>query len=618
MKAMLGIIRRLFAVLPAGSKRFLGVYGGVMAILSLVDVVALGALAIALPGLIDPRSAITVPVIGWTIDSFEEQVVLIGLFALLIAAKSLLNIIAIRVATRKFARHETDLGQTLFTSYMSAPWVDRLSKNTQEIIRMVDSGVAATVSGVLMPSAMLVGDVVTMIVIGVVLFVADWQTAIVTLVYLSLLAYVLGRVIAPRALVNGTTNRVNSNRIVHLLQEILSALKEITLKGNEHQVERAVRSLREPTSQVRADVQFYRQVPRFVLETGLVVGFLVVGVSGFVSGGQVNAITSVALFAVAGFRLVPALTRFQSTQNQILTSGAFADQVVKDISFARDAVARREAADTDRLEPGLHDVTLQDVTFTYPNRTEPALRGVSLRIPAGSRVAVVGSSGAGKSTLIDLLLGLLTPDSGRILIDDKDMTTVLRQWRSNVGYVPQDVALFDLPVSQNVALTWEPSDVDEERVRGALERAQMLDVVEARPGGLSGTIGERGMGLSGGQRQRLGIARGLYAGPSVLVLDEATSALDTATEAAVTRAIRELAGDVTTITIAHRLATIRDSDTVFYLADGRLVAHGTFDQVVAEVPDFAQQASLAGLVESAEALVGDDEEPIDPPKGDLL
>lgn len=601
MNAMITIIRRLFGVLPPGSRRFLIAYGLVMAVLSLVDVVALGALAIALPGLIDPTRAVTVPVLNWTIDTFAEQVMLIGVFAVLIATKSLLNIIAIRVATKRFARHEAALGQDLFTAYMSAPWVDRLSKSSQEIIRMVDSGVAATVAGVLMPIATLVGDVVTMIVIGAVLVVADWQTAIVTVLYLGALALILGRVISPRALRNGETNRQNSNRIVLLLQEILSALKEITLKGNEEQVERAVRDLRAPTAQVRADVQFYRQVPRFVLETGLVVGFLVIGVTGFLSGGQVNAITSVALFAVAGFRLIPALTRFQSTQNQVLTSRAFADQVVRDIEFARDAVARRSAADTDRLPDGLHDIVLDGVTFTYPNRSVPALNGVDMRIPAGARVAVVGTSGAGKSTLIDLLLGLLSPDTGTVHIGDKDMTTVLRQWRANVGYVPQDVALFDLSVAQNVALTWDPSDVDEERARTALDRAQLLSFVESRPGGLQGRIGERGMALSGGQRQRLGIARGLYAEPRVLVLDEATSALDTATEAAVTAAIRDLAGDITIITIAHRLATIRDSDIVFYLSEGKLAAQGTFDEVVATVPEFAEQATLAGVARGSES-----------------
>src|SRR5699024_7906299 len=162
-------------------------------------------------------------------------------------------------------------------------------------------------------------------------------------------------------------------------------------------------------------------------------------------------------------------------------------------------VARKDAPDSGTLESGLHDIVLQDVTFTYPERDEPAVRDVSLRIPAGSSVAVVGSSGAGQSTLVDLLLGLLSPSDGQILIDGIDMTSVLRQWRSNVGYVPQEVALFDVSVGENVALTWDPDDVEESRVRTALDRAQMLEVIDSRPEGIHGRLGERGMTLSGGQ-----------------------------------------------------------------------------------------------------------------------
>jgi len=150
-------------------------------------------------------------------------------------------------------------------------------------------------------------------------------------------------------------------------------------------------------------------------------------------------------------------------------------------------------------------------------------------------------------------------------------------------------------VGENIALTWDPEEVDEARVRAALDRAQMLDVIEDRPEGTRGRIGERGMTLSGGQRQRLGIARGMYAEPSVLVLDEATSALDTKTESAVTGAIRDLGEDVTTITIAHRLATIQHCDVVFYMSEGTIAAAGTFDEVIEAVPAFAEQAALAGL-----------------------
>ncbi|GAA1302574.1 ABC transporter ATP-binding protein [Brachybacterium tyrofermentans] len=612
MKQTLRIVRRTLSVLPANSRRFLVTFGIVMSLLALLDVVALGAIAIVIPGLTSPDQSVTIPVVGWELHSFEEMMWLVGVFVVLIMVKSFLNLLTIRIATQRFAQHEVSIGQTLFRSYMSASWVDRTSKSTQEIIRMVDSGVAAVVANVLMPSMTVVAEFATITVIGVGLLLLDWQTALATFAYLGLIALVLSRVISPLAVSNGAANRDNSIAVVRLLGEVLAALKELTLKGNEKQVTDIVADRRSAAARTRAFAQYYNQMPRFVLDAGLVGGFVVVGGAGYLAGlpdnGAASAMTSVALFAVAGFRLVPSLTRFQATQNRILTNAAFADYIIDDIEFARTAVERQDAPDTATLDSGLHDIVFDDVTFTYPSREEPAIRGVSLRIPAGSAVAFVGTSGAGKSTLVDLLLGLLTPSSGTILVDGTDITTVLRQWRSTVGYVPQEVALFDVTVGENVALTWDPSDVDEERVSTALSRAQMLGVIEDRPGGTQGRLGERGMTLSGGQRQRMGIARGLYAEPSVLVLDEATSALDTKTEAAVTAAIRNLGGDVTTITVAHRLATIQHCDIVFYMSEGEIAASGTFDEVVAAVPAFAEQAALAGLGRSRGAVAVPEED----------
>lgn len=612
MNQTIRIVLRTLSVIPVRSRRFLWSYGAVMSVLALLDVIALGAIAIVIPGLMNPEQSVTIPVIGTELHSFEEMMILVGAFVGLIVVKSILNLVTIRIATQRFAQHEVDMGQTLFRSYMSASWADRTSKSTQEIIRMVDSGVAAVVANVLMPSMTVVAEFATISVISVGLFILDWKIALATFAYLGLIAMVLSRVVTPRAVKNGRVNRDNSISVVQLLGEVLAALKEMTLKGNENEVADIVAERRERAATTRAYAQYYNQMPRFVLEAGMVGGFVVVGAVGYLGGlpdsGPAGAMGSVALFAVAGFRLVPSLTRFQSTQNRILTNAAFADHIIDDIEFAREAVERKELPDSDTLEPGLHDIVLEDVTYTYPRRAESAVRGVSLRIPAGSSVAFVGASGAGKSTLVDLLLGLLTPDSGRILLGGTDMTTVLRQWRASVGYVPQEVALFDVTVGENVALTWDPEEVEPDRVRIALERAQMLDVIEARPEGINGRIGERGMTLSGGQRQRLGIARGLYAGPSVLVLDEATSALDTKTESDVTEAIRDLGDEVTTITIAHRLATIQHADVVFYMSEGTVAAAGTFAEVVAAVPAFAEQAALAGLAERAPQPRGTEQE----------
>jgi ABC-type multidrug transport system fused ATPase/permease subunit len=253
-----------------------------------------------------------------------------------------------------------------------------------------------------------------------------------------------------------------------------------------------------------------------------------------------------------------------------------------------------EEVDLEELSSNPANITLSDVTFQYGPGTANALNEVSLSIAFGSTVAFVGSSGAGKSTIIDILLGLMRPTSGDVTIDGVALERLTRSWRSHVAYVPQDVALFDSTVAQNVALTWT-NDFDEDKVREALSQAQLLETIESRDGGIFAQVGERGLSLSGGQRQRLGIARALYAKPLFLVMDEATSSLDTATEAAVGDAIRSLKGSMTIVTVAHRLATVKEADQIFFMRDGYLVESGTFKELIAKVPDFANQAKLAGL-----------------------
>jgi ABC-type bacteriocin/lantibiotic exporter with double-glycine peptidase domain len=336
-------------------------------------------------------------------------------------------------------------------------------------------------------------------------------------------------------------------------------------------------------------------VPKFVVDMALIGGFLVIGGAAWLVDGQQGALGAVAIFSIAGFKIIPGITRAQNFATTIHANVAFTTTVVADINDAKRY--EREAQELGRTPmPATPQVLrLSGVEFTYPGAERPAVTDIDLTVPIGTSVALVGSSGAGKSTLIDLLLGLLVPSCGTIDVDGLLLSDVLKGWRSRVGYVPQDVTLFDGTIAQNVALTWS-DDVDDARVEEALARAQLLDVVRSRPNGIHGRVGERGLTLSGGQRQRLGIARALYVQPLVLVLDEATSALDTATEEAVAAAVREMHGDVTVVSVAHRLSTIRHSDQVCFMKDGTIVSRGSFDEVVRSSSDFAEQARLSGLV----------------------
>jgi ABC-type multidrug transport system fused ATPase/permease subunit len=240
-------------------------------------------------------------------------------------------------------------------------------------------------------------------------------------------------------------------------------------------------------------------------------------------------------------------------------------------------------------------VVVEGAYVTYLDADAPALIDASLTVPPGTSVALVGSTGAGKSTLADVIIGVLEPDAGSVKISGVPPREAISRWSGAIAYVPQAVALVFGSVRENVALGLPVDAIDDAMVWEALERAHLADFLRDSREGLDTMIGERGVRLSGGQRQRLGIARALYTRPRLLVLDEATSALDAETEQAIIKTLDALEGQVTTVTVAHRLATVRRADQLLYLEAGRIVCRGTFEEVRQQVKDFDRQASLLGL-----------------------
>ncbi|WP_269937166.1 ABC transporter ATP-binding protein [Arthrobacter sp. HY1533] len=594
MKALWGTFKNVLSILPSSSIGFVRTYSVLLALLAMFDAFAMALLALILTPLAT-GSAWKVPVIGVEVGG-TGLIVAIGVVCGIIILKGVLALVLQWWATRKLARLELAMGDKLFASYLAAPWVDRLRRNSSDLVRIADVGIANTIAGFLLPLMTLTGEVLTFVVVVLVLAIAQPLTAAVALVYLGAVAMVLYFLVSRRAVVAGRVNRDYSFKVAQLLTEMVTALKEVTLRNKEGEVAGVVHANRIHTSRARANIQFLGIVPRYVLESALIGGFAVVGGVGYLAGGPEQAMLSVALFALAGFRMAPSLQRFQGIISQTSTSAPFAEVVVADIkTVEKYAVERKDDRTGEKLPQGASSLDLRDVSFRYSADGEDALKNISLSIPFGATVAFVGSSGAGKSTLVDLVLGLIEPTSGEASIAGTPLGAMAADWRSRVGYVPQEVAIFDATVAQNVALTWS-DEFDRELVKSSLEKAQMLDVVENREGGIDRRVGERGLSLSGGQRQRLGIARALYADPLVLVMDEATSALDSATEAAISKSIQDLHGKVTVVLVAHRLSTIRHADQIYFMADGEIRASGTFDELIEAVPDFAHQATLAGLV----------------------
>ena len=591
MKSIWNTLNELFTVLPKGARGFYLRYAVLTGMLAILDSFAL-ALIVVVTAPLATGKGMDLPLVGELPASATPILVVLicGLFVL----KGVFALVLHRRATRRFARYEREAGDRLFSTYIHSSWERRSQLSTPEVTRIVDTAMANTNLGFLLQISMIPGNAMTFLATILVLVIAQPVTALIALVYLLAIALFMNRIVSRAAKRAGETNRDLVYRIATIMTEMVEALKEVTLRGKLGEISRVVSKDRVIATDARADMAYLSQVPKYAFETALIGGVLLVGGAAYLMTGLGGATVAVGLFAVTGFRVVPALNAIQSCLASASANEVYARDVIRELRDADDVADDVDSIeDAQRLPDSPQRLELRDVRFRYPDAEADVLDGISLTIPIGSSLAIVGPSGAGKSTLIDILLGLSEPTGGALFIDHSPLPEVLGQWRRRVGYVPQRVALFDGSIAQNVALTWE-DDYDLDQVRRALERAHLESLAE-RPGGLSARIGERGESISGGQQQRLGIARALYSDPLVMVMDEATSSLDTATENRVTQSMRELQGEVTFITVAHRLATIREYDQICYLDAGRIRGKGTFDEVVAQVPDFAIQARLAGL-----------------------
>ena len=323
----------------------------------------------------------------------------------------------------------------------------------------------------------------------------------------------------------------------------------------------------------------------------MMVTFIVLLVLGTQKFGQdLNVLLpTLGVFSVAALRLLPMtntlsgslvkLRFFRDAVSKIYRDfeqlKQFPIEIIDDNKYNSD-----DLTSTMLKEEPFRKLELDNLTFRYPNATQDALSGISLKIQTGDAVGFIGPSGAGKTTMVDLLLGLLKPQSGEMRYNDKPLIEAMEGWRAQAAYLPQDVFLIDNTLRSNVALGIGNKDIDNLRLNEALRKARLNKLVEQLPDGVETLLGERGVRLSGGQRQRVALARAFFNDRSVLVMDEATSALDDKTEQDIVDEILHLKGHITMIVIAHRLTTVKHCDRIYKLNEGQIVDEGSFDSVV--------------------------------------
>lgn len=474
----------------------------------------------------------------------------------------------------------TRVGKQLFEVYLRQPYSFHLNRNSSLLIRN-SQNISSLMSGVIDPVLMILSDALVTAGIFVLLLLLEPRGTVVTVVVFGGSAWLFRRFTNERIRRWGEAQNFHRQMILQHLQQGFGGVKDVKVLGREdYFVTQYTEHLTENAFVLRR-FSIAQALPRFGLEILTIMGLAVLVVTMVGSGRNLTSILPVlGLFAASAFRLLPAANRVMTSLQTIGVNRPMVEDLYHDLALAVSA----SYADANR-EKFNDEIVVSDVSFTYPLAPAPALSSVSLRVHRGEAVGLVGPSGSGKSTLVDVLLGLLAPQSGQVMVDDLDIQLNLRGWQNQIGYVPQSIFLTDDTLRRNVAFGLPVKDIDDDAVRAAIRSAQLEDFVSTLPVGLDTVVGERGVRLSGGQRQRIGIARALYHNPSVLVLDEATSSLDTETEHGVMQAVQALQGDKTVIIVAHRLSTVEYCDRLYRLEDAHIVDEGSFHDVIDRAKD---------------------------------
>lgn len=495
------------------------------------------------------------------------------LVLLLIAVYIFKNIFAIYMSLVQgifLARNRISTSAKFLDCYMRKPYTFHLQHNTAEVVRSINHDVSTAYSLVSSIMSLITSGLITILLVIYLIDVDPWLTlAIVAgLIIYSALYFLIVR---KRMRDAGQESRRISVRMIKAIHQAVGGIKEVKVMGREQYFVDTYAENGDAYIDNQKKYIIYSGIPRHLIEILCVGGVLGLVAVKIATHQELSAIVgSLSAFAVAAIKLLPNANSINSTINSMTYMMPSLDAVceVIDDNFSREAFQRIEKKNR-KVEKEVNqntekkDIFVEHVSFTYPETDSPVLRDITLSIRPGTSVGIMGVTGAGKTTLVDIILGLLEPQEGKVRYGEMDIRQNYAEWQKHIGYIPQNIYLTDESIRSNVALGVYEQDVDDDRIWKALEDAQLADFVRGLKDGLDTVIGERGVRISGGQRQRIGIARALYYNPDILFFDEATAALDTETERAVMASVNRLSKEKTCIIIAHRLSTIEQCDVVY-------------------------------------------------------
>ena len=489
------------------------------------------------------------------------------------------------------------ISSKLMETYMYAPYTLHLQRNSAELLRNVNEEINVYIYKVLLPLMNSVKLSVVLIGITTLLMVMEPVVTMLTAVFVGLISILFLRITQSKMKKYGIAAQKTRKNMIKTAIQGFSGIKEIIVANKEEYMTETFKHASYELSVLQKGYLFTASIPKPLVETISIVGIMILSITMYLmERGTGEFVPLIALFGVASVRMMPAIQQITQAVTTLRYSTPSINPIYNDINSIKAHKETRKVVNSERIISLKRCVRIEDVKYKYPDSVSNAIDGVTVNIQKGTALGIVGESGAGKTTMVDLLLGVIKPDKGKISIDENNMWQDIRGWQSIVGYIPQKVYIIDDSIMSNVAFGVAEDEIDQHRVLSVLRSAKLDEHVRKLPGGINTVIGERGDKLSGGQIQRIGIARALYSDPEVIVMDEATSSLDSITERSITDTINNIKGIKTFIIIAHRLTTVKQCDNIIYMNNGKVVDSGTYDELIEKNANFAKLASAGNQV----------------------
>jgi ABC-type multidrug transport system fused ATPase/permease subunit len=581
---------RLWQHLSRRRKRQFTALTGLVVLSALAEVVSLGSVLPFLAVLTSPERVLKYPIVERMMDrlgiaSLTQLVLLLAAgFALAALVAGASRMLVLWVSTRVAYAAGADFSCDVYRRTLYQPYEIHINRNSSELISGITGKVAETI-WVLNSLLTLLNACVLLLFITSALFIIDPAVASLATAGFGGGYALITWVTRSRLGRNSRRVAAEHTQVVKALQEGLGGIRDVLLDGTQAVYCDIYRKADHALRRAQGNTLFVSNSPRFAMESlGMVlIAALAFGISR-TAGGIATALPVLGALALGAQRLLPVLQQGYSAWALIVGSQT---SLAVTLQLLEQPIPQDALLPTPPPLPFTDKLRFDAVRFRYSEKTPWVLDNFNLTISKGARVGFVGSTGSGKSTTLDLLMGLLIPTSGELTVDGEPIVgNRVAAWQRTIAHVPQSIFLSDATLAENIAFGIRHDAIDMERVRQAAHQAQIAEFIESRANGYDALVGERGIRLSGGQRQRIGIARALYKRASLLVFDEATSALDNATEQSVMDAIDGLDRDLTIVLIAHRLSTVRRCDVIVELDHGRVVAQGTYDQLLERSPSF--------------------------------